>query len=96
VILVLGHPPVRLAPNDAFLYWAIAPCRRERIVEVWPYTYRLSGSVIVFFDASKTVECIVRTEDFGDDLPAIVWGGEEPPNDALQLTKPAQAMELRS
>ena len=94
VIAALGEPPARLRSDDVFLKWASEPCRRDRIAEVWPFTYRLAGSVVVFFDSAQKVECLVRTDDVGDGMPAIVRSNDEPPNDELQeLTRSARVNE---
>jgi hypothetical protein len=89
VIATLGEPVARLRSDKALLRWANAPCRPERISEAWPYHYKLPGAVIVFLDSSRLVECVVRTEDVGEGLPAISLRDGGSPNRALKLMKPA-------
>ena len=99
VIEMLGQPMAKLplTAEEAF-FWklAVAPCRPERISEAWPYHFRLSGAVVVFMDSGHAVECVVRMDDWGEGKAPIARIVGWPPNIALQLTKPAQAMELRS
>jgi hypothetical protein len=89
VVEALGEPMARLAVDDVFRKWALPPCRADRASAVWPYHYRLSGAALVFFDAGKTVECVVRTDDVGRE--AIAQRGVVPPNKRMQLTRSAMA-----
>ena len=96
---MLGRPMARLSLTEAEWFirnLAAAPCRRERIAEVWPYHFRMSGAVVVFMDGGNTVECVVRMDDWRGGHTPIARSDSWPPNKALQLTKPAQAMELCS